>query len=180
MTALALVPITALLSALQGFNAVSKGYLIAAHVFSCTILGYLAGLSWIPLAGVSVAVPGLFWVALRGGAQAEEELDYMARKPWASLGRVAIVHAPHLIFTLAFIGYGVWRGQWYLLAWAVAALVSAALPLLALRVWNYDTKPGLINTGKFWDVRRPTEIATGLAGGVAGAAIMATALSLWG
>lgn len=180
MTPLALIPLTALLSALHGNDTLGKGWLIAIHVISFTVLGYLSGLSYLHSAFAGVAVPVLFWFVLRGGWQAEEELDYMAGKPWASLRRVAVSHAPHLAITLGFLGYGIYLGHWQSVVGAVASCLAYALPMLALTRWNYEKSPKLINTGKFWDVRRPTEVCTGISGGIQGAAILATATAIWG
>lgn len=177
MIPLALIPIFAALSAMQGANTLPRGVLMALHVAACALVAYLAGAGWYSL-GFAVIAPAMFWLLLRGGWQAGEELDYMAGKYWASLWWVAAFHLPHLAVTLAVMGYGAYLGHWQAFVGAGFALAAYPLPLLALTRWNYEKTPKLMNTGKFWDVRRPTEIATGISGGVQSAAMLWVLLSM--
>ncbi len=152
----------------------SKTILLALAAFLSCLAAYLGGLPWM-YSALGLAVSLFFRYGLRGGWQADAELNRMALKPGGTMTKVIISHLPHLLITLAFLGYGVWRGQWYLLAWAIAVILSAGLPILALKRWNYTRySEGELHIMRndFWDCRRPTEIATGIAGGTAAAALL--------
>lgn len=128
--------ILAATSALHGYDAVSKGYLIA--ISAALYAGIYALVSpW--LAVIPLVLVPLWWFGLRGGKQAQLELQYMDtwNPPHPSIWDVLKAH--------------------YYTGW---------LTLIALKCYNYTNAPNLINTGKFWDVRRPTEIATGLTGDI--------------
>lgn len=136
--------ITAIASALHGNDAAPKGLIIAGHSVIYTLLS-VTFFEWYGVLILPLCVA--WWFIFRGSRQAKIELDCMDR-----------INPPHP-------SYGdVLRAHYY----------TGILTVLALRFYNYDTKPHLINNGKFWDVRRPTEIATGLTGDIMmGAALWA-------
>lgn len=131
--------ILATASALHGHNTLSKGVLIAASAVIWGALTFLlTSAIWLSLVATFMSVA--WWFVLRGGKQASLELDYMdtINKPHPRLKQVMAAHY--------------WTG------W---------LTCLSLELFNYSTAWGKKlgwNHGRFWDVRRPTEIATGLTG----------------
>lgn len=124
--------ITALASALHGYDAATKGVIMAAHAGAYGAIGWaLFGLAGLAVMPVCVA----WWFVLRGRKQAQVELQCMDtwNPPHPRLRDVLKAH--------------------YYTGW---------LTCLALRYFNYTRTPHLINRPTFWDCRRPTEIATGL------------------
>lgn len=124
--------ITALASGIHGHNTFSKGYIMAAHALAYGGIGYLT----CGLSGLAV-IPACiaWWFLLRGRKQAQVELQ-----------RMDTYNPPHPSM------------------WAVmkAHYFTGFLTCVALYFFNYDKRPELVNNGKFWDCRRPTELATGL------------------
>lgn len=129
--------ITAIASGLHGYNAASKGIIMAAH---CTLYGTIAYFCADVFAALIVMLLCVvWWFVFRGSKQARIELDKMDT-----------INPPHPTYT------DVMKAHYF----------TGFLAVLALYFYNYETKPKLINNGKFWDCRRPTEIATGLTGDV--------------
>lgn len=127
--------ILAITSALHGADRLPKAVLIAA---SAVLWGILA--CWITgsMYGWTASIPVIaWWFVLRGGKQARAELDCMDR--W---------NAPHPTYL------DVMKAHYF----------TGFLTVLSLYFFNYDRTPHLVNNGKFWDCRRPTELATGLTG----------------
>lgn len=129
--------ILAFASAAHGNNFISKGVLIA---ISAVLWGLIATAlhGWL----IGVIVQGLvvgWWFTLRGGKQARVELD-----------RMDTINPPHPTML------DVLKAHYY----------TGWLTCLALYFFNYEKRPNLINNGKFWDCRRPTEFATGMTGDI--------------
>ncbi len=128
--------ILAFTSAAHGYNLASKGYIVAASALLYGVIGWGFIGVWGWLLAALVAA---WWFTLRTSKQAKIELDYMDT-----------INPP----------------QPYLMDVFKAHYYTGFLTCLALMIFNYDTKPELINNGKFWDCRRPTEFATGLTGDI--------------
>lgn len=97
------------------------------------------------------------------------------------LDDVAKSHLPHLLATLALLITGGLLGAWVpALIGGIASVAVFFLPVLVLCKYNYIDRPNLVNTGKFWDVRRPCELATGLSAGVQHAVLLWTLTALVG
>lgn len=181
MEALFLIPLTALLSALQGHNSLSKGWLIAGHVITVCTISLLAGLPTPYALASGVVLPLFFWGLMRRGWAAKEELDEMdtINHPGHPMRKVAVAHLPHLLATLVFLGYGAYLGHWQAWVGIVASLLAYPLPIFALWKWNYSqTTLGQLDAlkDKFWDTRRKIEVwGVGLSAGIQHAAILVTA-----
>lgn len=125
--------ILAFASAAHGNNFVSKGVLIAASAVAWGLI-FAAVHGWLAAVIVQGLVAG-WWFVLRGGKQARAELN-----------RMDTINPPHPTML------DVLKAHYY----------TGFLTCAALYFFNYDKRPDLINNGKFWDCRRPTEFATGL------------------
>lgn len=124
--------ITAIASGLHGYNAAGKWIIVAANAAAYSGIGvWFYG--WYGLYFLPVVVA--WWMLLRGGSQAQKELQKMDN-----------INAPHP-------GYmDVMRAHYY----------TGLLTCLGLYFFNYKRTPHLVNNGKFWDCRRPTECLSGL------------------
>lgn len=124
--------ITAIASAVHGNDALTKGAVISAHAAAYGILGYIA-VGWLGLIFPALAI--LWWFTLRTGKQAKIELKKMDT-----------INPPHPSYM------DVLKAHYY----------TGILTVIGLYFFNYEKRPNLINNGKFWDCRRPTEFLTGL------------------
>lgn len=130
--------ITALASVAHGYDQAgapwyfSKGYIMAAHALAYGGLGFAVAGGW----GLIVTPLALaWWPVFRGRKQAQVELQKM--DTW---------NEPHPSY------HDVLRAHYY----------TGWLTMLALYLFNYTRHPDLVNNGRFWDCRRPSEFATGL------------------
>lgn len=124
--------ITAFASAIHGHGSVTKGLVMAVNICAYSVIFYMLCGSY----GLIVAPLIIaWWFMLRGSKQAKIELDYMDT-----------INKPHPTMV------EVLKAHYY----------TGFLTCAALYFYNYEKKPELINNGKFWDCRRPTEFATGL------------------
>lgn len=121
-------------SAVEGSNKyVPRMVVQALHILAHAALGFwLFGL-W----GLLLGFAALIWRPLfRGSRQAKAELDFINQHAGASLQKVMKAH------------YG--------MGWLV---------VVGLKGWNVYSKRGqkaMLNKGKFWDIRLPTEFLCGL------------------
>ena len=133
--------ILAISSALHGNDTFSKGYIMAgAALLYGSLTFLLTSTIWLSIGIVLLSV--VWWFVFRGRKQAQVELkrmDTINYPGWFSFMDVVKAH--------------------YYTGWLTA---------LALERYNYsnDAVKHLINNGKFWDIRRPAEIATGITGDI--------------
>lgn len=135
--------ILAFASAAHGNNLISKGILIA---ISAALWGLIAAAAtnWLLAVVIQALVVG-WWFMLRGSKQAKVELDKMDT-----------INPPHPSMM------DVLKAHYY----------TGILTCVSLYFFNYDKRPDLVNNGKFWDCRRPTEFATGLTADVVLSALL--------
>lgn len=124
--------ITATASAMHGYDTASKWIIVAVNGaaycgIGCAVFGW-CGLFFAP---VVVA----WWLLLRGGKQAQIELQKMDA-----------INAPNPTYM------DVMRVHYY----------TGILTCVGLCFFNYKRTPHLINKNAFWDCRRPTEFCSGL------------------
>lgn len=181
MIELLLIPLTMLISALQGHNTLSKGYIVAAHVLTAVLIGYCANLPLIQSLAGGLILPLMFWGLMRRGWAADAELNEMdtINHPKHPMWKVAVAHLPHLMVTLAALGYGAYLGHWQAYVGIVASLLALPLPIFALWKWNYSKVTLMqIDAMKkdFWDTRRKIEVwGVGASAGIQHAAVLMTA-----
>lgn len=155
------IALTAAISAMQGHDTLGRGWLVAIHALLLVAAMWVAGYGNYAALGLPLAAAWMY--GLRGGWQAGAELDYMdrTRHPEATLLDVLIAYSP-----VTLLGFSMMLvDQWL----AFATILSAALPALAVAIFNYNTAPGRWlswNHGRFWDCRRATEVVAGAVGGV--------------
>ena len=181
MTA-ALIPafilLTALFSVLHGANRVQKGWCIVFHAVACTVAAWMLLPLPYALAGGVAAL--LYWAALRRGKQARAELDFMSGKIWVGLDDIsrnywpALTGVPGLIYTGHYWMAGVLVGLMFL-----PALVSAECNVRTEFGADWQARDNLYvqkhNKPRFWEMRRATEIASGITGGFWSACLVITA-----
>ncbi len=177
IAALLLILITTLFSILHGANRIQHGWAITFHAIACTV----AALVLLPLpyalAGGVAAL--LYWVVLRRGKQARAELDYMSGKPWVGLDDIARNYLPVLTGVPGLIYTGhYWFAGLLVALMFLPALVSAECTIRTEFGYNWQARDALYvaqhNKPRFWEMRRATEIASGITGGawIAGLVIL--------